>query len=206
MENYKTIISIVATIIGLASYVPYLTGTLRGTIKPNPASWMVWGILAAVAFAGQLVSGGGIGTLITGTSAFASFFVMAFAMRGKGSRQLSQLDWTCLGASALAVAMWPIANSPLLSVALVSAVTLVGYIPTYAKSYARPHEENVSMYLVGIIKYVMAAIALSQYSAVTLLYPVVVVIANTALLTLMGLRRKQLALPGATLVEAPLAA
>lgn len=192
--DYKTVISIVATIIGLASYVPYLMDTLRNKVKPNPASWMVWGILALIAFAGQWTSGGGIGALTTGTSAIASFFVMGFAMRGKGSRNLSRLDWACLAASAIAVAMWPIANSPLLSVALASGVTLVGYIPTWVKSYARPDEENVSMYLIGIIKYVMAAIALSQYSTVTLLYPVVVALANIVLISIIAVRRKQLEL------------
>lgn len=181
-----------ATIIGLASYIPYLRGTLQGKFKPSVASWLVWGILTGIACAGQLVAGGGIGALTTGTSAVASFLVMGLALRDKSSRTFSRLDWGCLAASILAIGLWPIADDPFISVLLVSVITFVGYIPTYLKSYDRPHEENISMYLIGIIKFLLAAITLSHYSPVTLLYPAVVIGANTALITLLTARRKRM--------------
>jgi hypothetical protein len=193
MENYKLIISLIATTIGIASYVPYWTGTVKGTVKPSAATWMVWAILTVIAFAGQLSGGGGIGTLTIGTSALASFVVVALALRDKKSRKFTRLDWSCLAAALLAICMWPIAHSALLSEVLVTGVTLVGFVPTLTKSYARPTEENVSLYLIGIIKFGLSALTLGTFSAVTLLYPIAIVVAYVVLISLLVARRKQLA-------------
>jgi hypothetical protein len=201
MDHFKLIIGVAATLLGLASYVPYLAGTIKGTLRPNATSWLVWGVLAGVAFGGQIVSGAGLGALITGTSALASFVVMGLALRHKSSRRFSRLDLSCLIAGAVALVVWPIARSPLLSVALVSSITLVGYIPTYTKSWTRPYEENISMYLLGIVKYAMSVLVLGTYSATNVLYPAVVVLANTVLISLLVMRAKQLSMAPAGSIE-----
>jgi hypothetical protein len=193
MENYKLITSLIATIIGLASYVPYVAGIIKGKVKPSAATWMTWTLLTAIAFAGQLSGGGGIGVLTIGSSALASLIVAALALRDKKSRKFTRFDRACLAAALLAIGVWPIAHSALLSEALVTGVTVVGYIPTFIKSHARPTEENVSMYLIGIIKFGLSALTLTTFSAVTLLYPIVIGAANAVLISVLLVRRKQLA-------------
>lgn len=189
MENYKTLISVIATIVGIISYIPYITGTIKGKLKPSAVTWSVWGLLSGVAFIGQLSGGGGAGTAATAISGIASISIAVIALRDRESRKFNILDQLCLAASIASIVLWPLAHNPLLSIEIITAVTLVGYIPTYTKSFRHPEQENISLYLIGVVKFSLASVALSAYTTTTLLYPIAVVVSNISLITLLLARR-----------------
>ena len=56
---YQIIIGLVATVIGLAGYVPYFKDIIRREIKPHAFSWLIWGILQSVVFFASTSRGGG---------------------------------------------------------------------------------------------------------------------------------------------------
>src|SRR5580698_5703228 len=62
----KEILGASAILIGCISYVPYFRTIFSGKTKPHAFSWLVWGILTAIAFGGQIVGKGGAGAWVTG--------------------------------------------------------------------------------------------------------------------------------------------
>ncbi len=83
MFGYKVVLGIAGSLVGVVSYVPYFRDMLRGTTKPHPLSWFVWGLVSAIAFAAQIVSGGGLGALTTGITALACFSLTGFECRSR---------------------------------------------------------------------------------------------------------------------------
>jgi len=64
-------------------------------------------------------------------------------------------------------------NSALNAVILLSIIDTLGFIPTFKKTYHSPYEEQLSFFILMIIKEFFAVSALEEYSLTTLLFPIV---------------------------------
>lgn len=192
MSEIKTILSVAAVLIAFVSYIPYFRDIFSGKTKPHAFTWLVWGILNAIAFAGQVADGGGIGAAAVGLTAVAlcSIFVLALF---KGDKDIKPFDWVCLSGAFLALLLWPLTNSPLITIVLITIIDVFGFLPTVRKSYQKPFEETLSTYALSILKYGLVVLALKSYSVVTVLFPLSLVILNALFVLLLFVRRKQLA-------------
>ncbi len=175
--EYKIILGGAALIFGLFQYVPYLIDVVRGKTKPHAFSWFAWSLPTAVVFAAQLNDGGGAGVWVTGLTAFMCTVIFVLSLF-KGERDIRPLDWVSLVVSGVGIVLWLYTNNPLWAVILTTAVDLIGFVPTIRKSLVHPLEETRSTYAMGGIKWVLSVGALSNYSAITLIYPVGMIVAN----------------------------
>ena len=73
-------LGIAAVVVGLVSYIPYLWGLYRGKVRPHAFTWLLWGLLTAIAFAAQLSDGAGPGSWITGVTAVVSLGIAGGAL------------------------------------------------------------------------------------------------------------------------------
>ncbi|MER2519932.1 MAG: hypothetical protein ABTQ34_04490 [Bdellovibrionales bacterium] len=189
----KETIGILSLLISVAHYAPYLHAISKGTAKPHAFSRLIWGITASVAFLGQLADGGGPGAWATGVIALASFLIAALSYNGcRKCRQIRRSDWIALSVALSAIPLWLVTRDPLWSVALVTFVNIVGYAPTFRKSWSLPHEEMIYAFLVGCLKAVVSLWALDHYSVVTMIYPLSFCICDAVLVAMLLWRRKQL--------------
>jgi len=188
----KELLGISAVVIGFIGYVPYFRTIFSGKTKPHAFTWLVWGILTAIAFGGQIVGDGGAGAWVTGFTAFISFTVFGLAIV-KGKRDFPLVDWLCLGGCTVALALWAITKDPLLAIILITIIDMLAFIPTFRKSYSMPYSEPAFTYALSGLKFLVSFFALQQLSMVTVLYPASLVLTNGAFLVLLLVRRKQLA-------------
>lgn len=191
MDNYKTIIGLVAVAIAAISYVPYFKDVFAGKTKPHAFSWLVWGVLNAVIFAGQVADGGGAGAWVVGFTAVVTLGIFVLSLK-KGEKDIRLFDWFCLVAAGLAIIPWIVTENPLASVILITIIDLLGFIPTIRKSYHEPHQETLVTYVLSTVKYFFGIVALQNYSAVTLVFPIAMVAIHIIFITLLVVRRKQL--------------
>src|SRR5690242_9985195 len=49
---------IIAGIITLVAYIPYIRDIFNGTTKPVRATWFIWSVLSGIALTSQIASGG----------------------------------------------------------------------------------------------------------------------------------------------------
>lgn len=187
--DYKIVLGILATIIGFTGYILYFRDIFRGRTKPHIFSWLVWGILGAIAFAAQIVKGGGAGAWVNGVAAFTCFAVAALAY-SRGEKKIVVTDWICFWSAIVAIALWQITNDPLISVVIVTLADLLAFAPTFRKAFINPWEETVGQYSTSAIKYFLSIPALGSLSATTALYPAVLVVANVAFVAMTLVRRK----------------
>lgn len=175
--EYKVILAGIALVFGLFQYVPYLVDVVRGKTKPHAFSWFAWSLPTAVVFVAQLGDGGGAGVWVTGLTALMCTVIFVLSLF-KGERDIRPLDWASLTFSALGIVLWFYTSNPLWAVLLATTVDLVGFVPTIRKSLIHPLEETRSTYLTGGIKWILSVGALSQYSLITLIYPIGMIVAN----------------------------
>lgn len=181
-----------ATAIAFYSYIPYIKNVLRGKTKPHAFSWLIWTTMMTIAFVAQVSGGGAAGTWVSALSIVVCTFIFFMALF-KGEKSITKSDWACLFSAGIAIALWVITDGPLLSVILVSIIDAIGCIPTIRKSFHKPHEETAITYFFSGLKYVIAIPALETFSVITVLYPVTLVILNTIIVSLLLIRRNQLA-------------
>lgn len=185
-------LGLLAVVIGFIGYVPYFKTIFNGKTKPHAFTWLVWGLLTAIAFAGQVAGDGGAGAWVTGFTALISFIIFGLALV-KGKRDFPLADWLCLGGCMAALALWAITNDPLLAVILITIIDALAFAPTFRKSYSKPYSEPAFTYSLSGLKFLIALFALEEVSMVTALYPASLVVANGGFVIMLLIQRKKLA-------------
>lgn len=188
--DIKSLLASLGVLLGLIGTFPYIRDTLRGKTKPHVITWLIWTLLALVAFAGQLVGGGGPGAYVTGVTAMMNAVILVLSVRFSKTL-VTRFDIGLLTVAMLALPLWWIAGSPIISVVLASVIMIIGYIPTYQKSWMLPERETVSLFAFSALKQLFGLLGLAAYNVLTVLFPLSLLIANLGLVFVILMRRRE---------------
>ena len=147
----------------------------------------------AIAFSGQIHDKGGAGAWSVGLTATVMFVIFGISLV-KGERDIRPFDWFCLGGAFVSLIPWLLTDNPLLSVVLITLIDALGFLPTVRKSYNKPHQETLITFALSTLKYALVVIALQNYTIVTTLFPLSLVIMNGLFVIMLLIRRKQVLL------------
>lgn len=186
--DIKLVFGSAAVVLAVANYLPYLVGSLRGSITPHIFTWALWLILTSVAFYAQLTSGGGIGAWATGVTAFIILLITIVSLRS-GFGYVRSFDWLALGGAGMSIILWVVTNDPFWSVILISVIHSLCFLPTFRKGYASPHEESAIAFILTILKYGCAIVALGEYAVETVLFPATVMTTSFLFVSMLYYRR-----------------
>ena len=188
--EYQIILVVIATVIGISSYIPYIKDIFTNKTKPHAFSWFIWGLLTAIAFAAQVKEGAGVGAWVAGFSAAMCLGISGIAFV-RGNKHICRMDWFCLGAALLGIILWKITSNPLTAVVIVTLVDMIGFVPTFRKAYHHPHEETALSFALSGIKWVFGLMALEVFNTTTTLYPASLVLTNMVFVIMVLIRRRQ---------------
>lgn len=188
--NIKAVIAVLATLLVVfGAFFPYIRDILKKTTKPHAYTWLIWAITQGTAVAGLLYGGGGWGGLLLVVGTISVFIVFLLSLK-YGTKNITKSDTAILISAFLAIIVWWQLNQPLLSVLMVTAIDLLGYIPTFRKTFEEPWTETPSSWTIFSIGNVLSIFALNEYNLLTMTYLVLVTIANIAVLAICLTRRK----------------
>lgn len=168
-----------------AMFIPYIRSMARGVTRPHPVSWAIWGGGTAVIFFAQLLDGAGWGAWPIGLSGAITIGVAVAAYRMTQEFSPTKTDVGCLIVAAAGLLMWPLASSPVWTVVILTAVDLVGFVPTVRLVLKRPFDENLGFYVVSAFRNAAALLALEHYSVTTVVFPAAVLAGCLMLVSLM---------------------
>lgn len=189
--DFKTSLAVIAIIMTIAGYFFYFKDIFANKTKPHAFSWLVWALLTGIAFFGQLSDGAGPGAWVTAATALVSCVICVLAIK-KGEKNITRSDKLNLLGAGIALSLWLVTSEPLLAVILITIVDFLGFMPTIRKSYQKPHEETLASYALAGLKFVLAIIALDNYTVATWLYPASLVAANGFFVCMLVVRRRKL--------------
>ena len=187
--NIKLIFSVIAIVLAIIGFVPYIALILRGQVKPHVFSWVIWGITTTIIFFAQLEAEGGVGAWPIGLSGFVTIFIAILAYIKRGDATISKLDWGFLIVALASLPLWYITNDPLWTVVILTTVDMIGFGPTFRKAYHRPFEESRVFFIIIILRNVCSVVALEAYSVTTVLFPFCLAVGALVLLIILQHRR-----------------
>lgn len=188
----KNIVGFIAIILIFIGYAPYIRDVIGGKTRPHIYGWFLWGVVTCITFALQVSAGGGVGAYVTLASGIMCLIVFFLGLTQKGKKDITKMDTIFLIVAFIALGFWLVLKQPAISAVLITAVELLGFVPTIRKSWNNPKSETLSFYLLNILRFVLAIFALQKYTIVTTINPIGWIFGNGVLAVLLLIRRKQL--------------
>lgn len=193
MNDYQVILGVVTIVIQLIGVTLYIRSVFLEGTKPHPFTWLVFATVDGTIFFAQFLNGGGPGAwLLAGTTCTGTIIFLVALW--KGEKRITRSDWVFLTAALLGITAWITTGNALYAVILACFVEIAAKVPTFRKSYLRPHEESLTIWVTGTINFSLSVLALTTLSWTTAPFPIVIAVTNAALIVLILLRRRQLAI------------
>jgi hypothetical protein len=184
---------VLAGILQLVATAPYVRDILRGSTRPQRATWAIWAALSFVVLASQWASGATWSLALTIGQAVSCGGIFALSLR-RGVGGVSPLELGLLGIAALGVAGWQLAGDPVVATCAVVAADLVAVALMLPKTYRQPGSETLATYAIGVVSTIFALAAVGPTAPSLLIYPLYILAADGAVVAVIVLRRRALAI------------
>ncbi len=188
----KVELGVISCVLSVVGYIPYIRGMIKGEVKPHIFSWIIWTLLGVIVTSAQFVKGAGPGAWSTGVATAICVAIVALTFK-QGDKSVTASDWVSFLIALAAIPVWRLTDDPVWAIYLVTFVYFMAYWPTFRKSYHRPHEEALFAYILGVIKNIVAILAIQKYSMTTVFYVAAATMANVVFIAMVSWRRAVLA-------------
>jgi hypothetical protein len=185
----KEALVFVAVMLAIIGNIPYILDVIHKKIQPHPYTWLVWSIVSGVTFFGQVVKGGGIGSIPTGVAEACTIIIFFFSLR-YGFKNIAKKDTYFLIIALLGLIPWALTNDPTISVIIVVSIDAIAFIPTLRKTWHDPKTETPILFVMNVLRHVLTLFALQTYNIATTLHSIVMIVTNS-LMTVFILRQKR---------------
>jgi len=166
----------------------YAIDTLRGRVKPNRVSWVLWAVAPLIAFASELASGVGWQALTTLAPGVGPLLVLiASAFNRRSYWQITRFDLTCGGLSVLALALWAATGSGNLAILFSILADGLASVPTLIKSCREPATESYWPYLATAVNGAIALLTITRWQFSEYAFPAYLVLMFTTISALIML-------------------
>ena len=162
---------IIAGILAIAAYVPYVIAILRRQVKPNRASWFIWATMDVLTL-GSYFSAGARNTLWVLISFTVGAVIIAALSLKYGERSWSWLETTCSVGASISILMWIITKSPLPVLLLSIGIVSLGAIPTIRKVYRDPSGESRLTWALFLLACAANLFAVERWEFAIWIFPV----------------------------------
>lgn len=181
----------ISTILSLYASSFYIKDILKGKVKPNRVSWFIWSFAPFIAFWIQFKNGAGISSIPVFMSGFIPLLIFLFSFKNKDSYwKLNILDYLCLVLSIIAIFIWVYLKEGVLATTFAILADLIAYIPTYVKSWKKPHTENIFPYLAGMLGMLFVLLTTKSFSFIYIGFPLYIFFGNFIEILIVLFRKK----------------
>lgn len=135
----KNTLSVVAGIVYVIAFIPYIRAILKGQTKPAKASWLIWAALDSITLAGMNAKHVVSGPIVVAAS--GAWIIVLLALK-YGASGWTKLDKFCLDGAVVGIALWQIFDSPVLGIMTSLSVMFIAAIPTFVSAWRDPNKED----------------------------------------------------------------
>ena len=155
-------------ILSLISPVSYTRSMLAGKAKPHRVTRLIVWLASVAGILGVIHSSSLSGKIFAGIFlARASYLLVMTIIYGVGGA--TKLDKYCLVLGILALLVYVTTRNGLLTISLGILADLIGYIPTFVKTYHQPSSEDPVFFTIEGLASLLGVFAVWQLSAAILL-------------------------------------
>lgn len=178
-------------ILSLLSPISYTRSMVQGKARPHRVTRLIVLLASIAGILGVLGSTNQAGIIFAIIFLVRAAYLMLMSLiYGEGGSSL--LDKYCLTIGVLALLLFFMTGSGLLAISLGILADLIGYIPTFVKTYHKPDSEDPLFFAVEGLASLFAVFAVWELRA-DILFPIYFVLCNVAVVFLIY-RKKILSL------------
>jgi len=184
----KVLFSIISVALGIWAFIPYLKSIFSNEAKPHAFTWLIWAVTQGTAVIGLWLGGGGLGAISLTIGTFLVIIIFLISLK-RGTKNITKIDKFLLIIALSAIIVWWFLNNPILALVIVSAIDVIGFVPTFRKSYSNPRTESIPSWIYFALANVFAIAALQSYNFMTLTYIISIATVEIILIVFLALRR-----------------
>jgi hypothetical protein len=156
---------IIGTLIGAVGSVVYLINTVKGKVKPNRVSFLLWSIVPFIAFFAQIKQGVGLEALMTFSTGFMplTVFIASFANK-QAEWKLTRFDLICGILSIVGLVLWMITKVGNVAIFFSIVADGLAAIPTIVKAYKYPDTEIAWPWIATVFGVILTLLTLSTFT------------------------------------------
>lgn len=168
---------ILGAVIAFFGSLSYLIDTLKGKVKPNRVSFIMWSLAPLVAFFAQIKSGVGIQSLMTLMVGISPLSIFIASFFNKDSVwKLTKFDLVCGGLSFAGFILYLATKDAVLAVAFSIVADGLASLPTIKKSFFNPETESIAPYLTSAISALITILTLKNWEVIYAGFPIYILI------------------------------
>lgn len=176
---------LIGAAIGSIGEVAYIIETLKGKIKPNRVSFLLWSAAPFIAFAAQFKQGVGIESLITFcTGLFSLLIFLASFVNKKAQWKVTRFDLTCGVLSFLGLVLWALTRVGNVAIFFSILADGLAAVPTIVKVYRYPETELGWPWLATSSGVVLTLLTLSRFTFANSAFILYLLIVNFTIFSL----------------------
>jgi hypothetical protein len=180
---------IVGTLIGAVGSLAYLIDTVKGKVKPNRVSFLLWSIAPFIAFAAQVKQGVGLESLMTFSTGFLplTVFVASFVNK-KAEWKLTKFDVLCGALSVIGLILWLLTKVGNIAITFSILADGLAAVPTIVKAYKYPDTELAWPWIATVLGVVLTLLTLTEWTFANSGFILYILIVNSLIFTLVQFR------------------
>ncbi|HEX2548350.1 MAG TPA: hypothetical protein VHM20_00875 [Gammaproteobacteria bacterium] len=163
-------IGIIAGILSLVGYIPYIKSILERKTQPNKATWIIWAIVGGL-LAFSYAAEGDPNSIWLPLGYFLGPLIVAILSFYYGYSEWSKLDYICLGIALLSILPWILSKHAYITLLINVFIDMMGAIPTIIKTYKEPETEDLTAWVIFCIANTIQLFAISIWNLAAV-YPI----------------------------------
>lgn len=180
---------IIGTLLGAVGSLAYLIDTVKGKVKPNRVSFLLWSLAPFIAFAAQLKQGVGLEALMTFSAGFLplTVFIASFVNK-KAEWEVTRFDLVCGVLSILGLILWLVTRVGNIAITFSILADALAAIPTLIKAYRYPDTELAWPWIATAFGVVLTLLTLNELTFANSGFIIYILIVNILIFSLVQFR------------------
>ena len=162
--------SILACILSLCGYIPYIQNILKRKTKPSRTSWLIWTLLGAVLTYNAYLAGVGNAIFLMILGFLGTFFITILSFIYSNERSFVFSNYVYLAFVAAAALSLLYIDSRFVSICVCISINFIGMIPTLRNAYFNPLVEHKQSWLLFFLANVLNTIEIQNWPLEIFIY------------------------------------
>lgn len=142
----------------------YVKDILKGKVKPNVVTWVLWATAPMLAFAAQLSEGAGLRAVHTFSTAFGPMLIVVAALIKRNAfAKIKKSDYIFGALSIIGLILWRITGEGYVAIMFAIAADGFAALPTIFKLYKEPETENGWIFGFGILAAIITLLTIKDW-------------------------------------------
>jgi hypothetical protein len=184
-------VAFIAGLISFCGVLPYVRDVLKGKTHPNLVSWATWCLLNLINTTAAISTGATQTALLSGASALATGWITLLSLR-RGVKRYTTFDVVCQVLAIGGIIAWRLTGQPEIAVLIAVSVDLVAALPTWRHAWVAPFAETWQGFAIADGAAIMTLFTITNYSIVSLAFPMLVLTNCTVMVTVINARRARI--------------